>query len=129
MDLFYEEDDCSVYWNDENNWVYTDWKNIPSGKTGKEGCEEMLKLLIKKKSTLVLNDNRNVTGPWNEGAQWVAEDLFPRMVNAGLKKFAWIQSPSALSKFAVRQSTAKNQESDIIHLFEDEEDAVKWLKE
>lgn len=127
--IFYKEEDCIVYWDDGESWIYTDWKNIPSEKTVKRGCEEMLKLLVEKNCSLVLNDNRNVMGPWSSAAQWVAEDWFPRMFQAGLLKFAWIQSPSQLSKFAARQSAAKNHNTAIIRLFESGEDAVNWLKE
>lgn len=127
MEIFYEEEDVTVYWDDTNNWVYVDWRNIPSDRSVKKGCEEMLVLLSHKQCARVLNDNRNVIGPWNTAAQWVAEDWFPRMLSAGLKKFAWIQSPNALSKFAARQSTAKNQATNAIHLFDDEESAINWL--
>ena len=47
----------------------------------------MLKLLKKESCTKVLNDNSNVTGAWNAASVWVAENWFPRMIEAGLKKF------------------------------------------
>lgn len=129
MEIFYEEDDVSVFWDETNGWIHVDWRNIPSDTSVKKGCEEMLTLLSQKKCARVLNDNRNVIGPWNTAAQWVAEEWFPRMLSAGLKKFAWIQSPNVLSKFAARQSTARNQDTDMIRLFDDEGSAVSWLKE
>ncbi|MBF0423297.1 MAG: hypothetical protein HQL73_09930 [Magnetococcales bacterium] len=128
MEIVYDEDDVTVYWDNENHWIHVDWRNIPSDTTVKNGCEQMLHLLVHKQCSRVFNDNRNVIGPWNTAAQWVAEDWFPRMLTAGLKKFAWIQSANILSKFSARQSTAKNQETDAIHLFDDEEAAVHWLK-
>ncbi|CAK0759607.1 conserved hypothetical protein [Gammaproteobacteria bacterium] len=127
MEIFYEEEDVTVYWDDMNDWVYVDWRNIPSDRSVKKGCEEILTLLSHKQCAHVLNDNRSVIGPWNTAAQWVAEDWFPRMLSAGMKKFAWIQSPNLLSKFAARQSTASNQVTDAIHLFDDEESAINWL--
>ena len=127
MKIFYEEDDVTVYWDDENAWIYVDWRNIPSEKSVHRGCEEMLKLLRRQGCRQVLNDNQNVSGPWNSAAQWVAEDWFPRMLAAGLTKFAWIQSPNSLSKFAARQSTAEHQGSSAIHLFESEQQARDWL--
>lgn len=129
MKIFYDEDDVSVYWDDINAWVYVDWRNTPSENTVKLGCEAMLELLRENNCRLVLNDNRNVIGPWNSSAQWVAEDWFPRMIHAGLVKFAWIQSPNLLSKFAARQSTAYNHRSNAIRLFEHETDALQWLNE
>lgn len=129
LETFYQEEDVTVYWDDINNWIYVDWRNIPSDKSVKNGCDKMLVLLSQKSCPFVLNDNRNVIGPWNSAAQWVAEDWFPRMISAGMKKFAWIQSSNVLSKFSARQSTARHQETDFIHLFEDEESATTWLRQ
>lgn len=127
MELFYDEEDVTVYWDGEHDRIYVDWKNIPSDKSVQRGCEEMLRLLVQRRCHHVLNDNRNVAGPWNSSAQWVAEDWFPRMLAAGLQKFAWIQSANSLSKFAARQSTARNQDAGVIRLFEREGDALEWL--
>jgi hypothetical protein len=129
MEVFYEEEDVTVHWDGEHDRVYVDWRNIPSDRTVQRGCEEMLTLLAQRKCRHVLNDNRNVVGPWNSSAQWVAENWFPRMLAAGLKKFAWLQSANSLSKFAARQSTALNQDSGAIRLFESENEALDWLSQ
>lgn len=127
---FYGEKDCVVYWDDVNKWIYTDWKNQPTIATVKNGCEEMLKLLVQKKCNKILNDNTNVVGSWSAASQWVAEDWFPRIINAGLKKFAWIQSKeSTLSQMSAKKAEEKNKETEIIHLFKNEADAVSWLKQ
>ncbi len=127
MDVYYSEENVTVYWDAEHNRVYVDWRGIPSDRTVQMGCEEMLKLLIQQKCHFVLNDNRNVFGPWNSSAQWVAEDWFPRMLGAGLEKFAWVQSKNLLSKFASRQTTALNKDSGAIRLFDSYDDATYWL--
>ncbi len=125
----YSERDCVLYWDTENNWIYVDWKNRPKVETVKKGCEEMLKLLKEESCSKVLNDNSNVTGSWSAAAEWVAEDWFPRMIRAGLRKFAWIQSPySTLSKISAKESVEKN-EDDVIRMFEvGDPKAIEWLK-
>ncbi|CAK0749417.1 STAS/SEC14 domain-containing protein [Azospirillaceae bacterium] len=127
MDIHYSEENVIVYWDADHNRVYVDWRGIPSDRTVQKGCEEMLKLLIQQNGHFVLNDNRNVIGPWNSSAQWVAEDWFPRMLSAGLEKFAWVQSKNLLSKFASRQTTALNKDSGAIRLFDSYDDAIHWL--
>ena len=128
MDTYYSEENVTVSWDAAHNRVYVDWRAIPSDVTVQNGCEEMLKLLIKRNCRFVLNDNRHVIGPWNSSAQWVAENWFPRMLGAGLEKFAWVQSKNLLSKFASRQTTALNKDSGAIRLFDNYEDAVRWLE-
>ncbi len=127
MEVFYDEEDVTVYWDAAHGRIHVDWRNIPSDRTVQTGCEEMLKLLTQRRCAHVLNDNRNVVGPWNSSAQWVAENWFPRMLDAGLVKFAWLQSANSLSKFAARQSSAFHKDSGAIRLFESEEEALTWL--
>ena len=130
MTTAYKENDCIVYWDANNKWIYVDWRNIPKVETIKRGCEEALTLLKTKGCTKVLNDNRNVSGSWSSASKWVSDDWFPRMINAGLKKFAWIQSKdSALSQLSAKNSQTSNQETDVIHLFTDEPEAIKWLNQ
>ncbi len=127
---FYGEKDCIVYWDEDNQWIYTDWKNQPSVTTVKTGCEEMLKLLVEKKAAKILNDNSNIIGSWSASSQWVAEDWFPRIIAAGLKKFAWVQSKeSTLSQISAKKSEEKNKDSDIIRLVKDEAEGISWLKQ
>jgi hypothetical protein len=124
---FYQETDVTVSWDPVNHWVAADWRNAPSRETVLNGCEEILKLLMTMKSGLVLNDNRQITGTWVGASSWVAEDWFPRMIAAGLRKFAWIESPlCALSVVSAKRSAMKN-EAGIIRLFKSEGAAQEWL--
>ena len=125
---FYEEADVTVSWDSINNWIAVDWRNTPSRQTVIKGCEETLKLLMLKKAALVLNDNREITGTWVGASSWVAEEWFPRMIAAGLKKFAWIESPiSTLSVISAKRSAMKNQLG-VIRLFKEVSEAENWLK-
>ncbi|MEM7181769.1 MAG: hypothetical protein AAF518_12700, partial [Spirochaetota bacterium] len=127
-EVFYEEEDCIVYWDSSNNWIYTDWRNIPKVETVKKGCAEILTLLQQKSCSKILNDNQNVTGAWSGAAKWVAEEWFPLAIQSGLQKFAWIQSPhSALSQMNASHSE-REDENDVIKLFLDAKEAENWLK-
>jgi hypothetical protein len=93
-----------------------------------DGCEEILKLQVSRKGTKVFNDNRKITGTWVSASNWVADDWFPRMIAAGLKKYAWIESPvSTLSVISAHKSARRNQDG-IIKLFKDGSEAEKWLR-
>jgi hypothetical protein len=128
LEEFYKEQDVSVHWDSGNNWVFSDWRNVPSEETVQRGCGEILKLLKSRKASKVLNSNAKVTGPWSAASYWVAEVWFPQMVQAGLKQFAWIQSPASISSQISAKSSKKKDDSDVIQLFDDERSAVSWLK-
>lgn len=125
---YYEEADVSVSWDTVNNWIAVDWRNMPSQQTVIRGCEEILKLLVLRKASLVFNDNRQITGTWVRASQWVADEWFPRMIREGLAKFAWIESPaSTLSVISAKRAAKQNREG-IIRLFKDVSEAEGWLR-
>lgn len=124
---YYHETDVTVAWDPINNWVSTHWRNMPSKETVQKGCEKILKLLKEKKASSVFNDNSEIIGAWGASG-WVAEEWFPLMISAGLRKFAWIESRnSALSVISAKRSQTKNQ-AGVIRLFNDGSEAEKWLK-
>ena len=124
----YQETDVTVSWDSIHNWVSADWRNMPSQQTVKNGCEEILKMLVSRQATTVFNDNRKITGPWVRASNWVADDWFPRMIAAGLKRFAWIESPvSTLSVISAKKSIRKNQDG-VIRLFKEGSEAEMWLR-
>jgi hypothetical protein len=125
---YYEEDDVTVFWDSINKWIYVDWKNMPSKQTVIEGCKRILKLLVSKNASVVLNDNRKITGTWVLASRWVAEEWFPQIIASGLNKFAWIESQnSSLSVISAKRSAKKY--TNIIKLFKDSSEAESWLRQ
>lgn len=129
---YYHSNDVTVCWDFLNNWVSVYWRNMPSKETVKKACEAILKLLLRppqisQKASLVFNDNSKITGAWG-ASSWVAEEWFPQMIAAGLRKFAWIESSaSTLSVISAKRSAMKNQNG-IIRLFNNGAEAEKWLR-
>ncbi len=128
LEELYRENDVSVFWDETNRWIYTDWRNMPRVQSVKDGCGAMLDLMKSKKASKVLNDNTHVTGPWSAAGDWVADVWFPKMISAGLTKFAWIQSPSVLSQLAAEKSE-KRTPGDIIWMCKDKAEAEAWLRD
>jgi len=128
LTTYYEEADVMVCWDYRNNWISVDWRNAPSQQTVITGCEEIFKLLILKQASLVLNDNSKITGTWVRASSWVAEEWLPRMIAAGLEKFAWIESPlSTLSVISAKRAAQKNKPG-VIKLFKEATEAEMWLR-
>ncbi|HYF04374.1 MAG TPA: hypothetical protein VEC36_13405, partial [Patescibacteria group bacterium] len=113
--------------------LFVDWKGFQLIESVKNGCEQILFFLKEHNCTKVLNDNTNVTGVWSGASEWVAMDWFPRMRAAGLKKFAWVYSPSYFSRMSTDKTLDATPEDilneKIIRVFTDKREAEEWLKE
>jgi hypothetical protein len=84
----------------------------------------ILDLLKKKNVSKILNDNTDVTGPWQEAAEWTSKEWFPSMINAGLKYFAWIFSSNIFAEMSAKKAMPA---SDVIKSFGSVRDANAWL--
>jgi len=127
--VYFAHDYINIEYDLANDWLYTDWIGYQTEGTVREGCTKMLEALTKFNLTKVLNDNTHVLGIWTPAAQWLGTVWFPQMKQAGLKQFAWIYSPSALSQFSTNETLKETDDRSIIQTFYNAEDAKKWLKE
>jgi hypothetical protein len=128
MRTLYKDDNIHIELNEEECWLEVDWTGLQTDDTVKRSCMIMLEILRDHKCSKVINDNSNVVGSWSEAVDWGAEVWFPAMMDAGLKHFAWVYSPSVFSRLSTDKTidlTGKN----IFKTFDDKQEAAQWLKE
>lgn len=114
-----------------NNWIYNNWVGYQTEESVISGGTAFLEMLEETKCPYLLNDNREVVGPWDHAIGWIAKELAPRAIGAGLTHLAHVVSPDSLAaKSAMKM---KNQIIAIlrmqIQIFGSMEEAQKWLKE
>jgi hypothetical protein len=126
-ELLFQEKYIQIIYNSDEHWLYVNWLGFQTVKSVMEGCEKMLVCLREKSCQKVLNDNTLVDGIWSGAARWGADNWFPRMRQAGLEWFAWVYSPSVLSKLST-DKTLSLMQPDFIQTFYDLEEAKLWLR-
>lgn len=112
---------------DPNHWLYVDWLGYQTERSIMEGCERILEALSNYKVSKVLNDNTRIVGIWTPAAEWVGANWLPRMEAAGLKKFAWVYSPSRLSQVSTDEAIKYTPLPSLIQTFDNITDAWQWL--
>lgn len=122
----YLSESLDIFHETVDGWLYADWKGYQSVDMVMAGCEQMLRLLRERRLARVLNDHTHVAGIWVGAAEWVAQDWFPRMREAGLRCFAWVHSPYQLSRISTN-TVVQQAEPGTAVLFEDIEAARAWL--
>ena len=130
IENLFESENIRIGYDTVEGWLFTDWIGFQSIDRIKNGGEKMLEYLKQTGASKVLNDNTHVSGAWGGAAEWAGTDWLPRMVEAGLVYFAWIHSPSALSRQAANltvQSGSQHAEGKI-HMFYDIDEAKSWLR-
>ena len=119
----------TIHWDDSCQAVWLQWKSYVEGAPGGEGLNRGIELLRSKRATRWLADVR-MLGPVRQvDQQWVNQDWFPRVINAGLRSMATVSPQSAIARMSMRQIMRKVNEIDIITAdFDDLEQARVWLR-
>ena len=117
----------SVNYVPDQHWLYVDWTGYQTEESVMKGGMMMLEALRKYKLQKVLNDNTRVIGIWTPAAKWAGEVFFPKMVESGLKYFAWIYSPSRLSQISTDQTLTNTVNTENIRTFYNIDEATAWL--
>jgi hypothetical protein len=127
---FFHEDYITIDYDIANHVIYANWKGYQTEGFIKKGCEKILEAMVQFKCSRILNDNTNVIGIWTPAAPWVAVEWFPRMVDRGLKHFAWINSPSILSQVSANEALKlmPSIKVKVIRTFDDVTSGMEWLK-
>lgn len=80
-----------------NRWVATNWMGYLTAESIKAGAQAYTDALAQSGFSCVLNDTREVRGPWDHSMDWVINEWAPNAAAAGLQHFALISTPDSLA--------------------------------
>jgi len=118
-----------IAYDPANHWVYNDWLGYQTYVGIVAGADACLGPLAEHTCAYLLNDNRQVIGPWDHAVEWIVSNWAPRAIAGGLTHFANVVSAESLAASSAR-SMALGLEGQLqMHLFSDIDEAKQWLRE
>lgn len=114
-----------VIHNTEKNYLYLNWKGFQLEDDIYEAGEQVLQIFRGLDCSKVLNDNREVVGPWNKASEWTQSYWFPEMIKAGLNQFAWVFPDNIFAELSAQKAMPNTE---LIHKFKSYEKAEQWLE-
>jgi hypothetical protein len=124
MESLFKAKNIEITYDAANKYMYCNWIGFQNKQSIMTSGAIILDLLKKKQTAKVLNDNSQVTGPWQEAAEWTSTVWFPEMIAAGLRHFAWIFSSNIFSELSAKKAMPNNE---IVKSFNGLEEARQWL--
>ncbi|MEN0053431.1 MAG: PAS domain-containing protein [Mucilaginibacter sp.] len=128
-DHYYKDSSITLSYNKAYERIDADWTGFQNLDTVQQGCSHMMDMLVKNKVHKIFNNNIHVLGNWSEAADWGAQEWFPAMEKAGLRYFAWVNSPSVFSQLSARKSADSSLKKLKIQFFTEAADAIAWINE
>lgn len=126
----YKTSYVEIYYFSDSLIMGVDWIGAQTVESVQDGCMQMLDFMKTHKTYKILNDNVQVIGEWNHAAAWVGSKWFPMMLEAGMQKFAWVQSVHRTARLSTEMSLVWTNTNLIpVRAFNDSGSAIAWLNE
>lgn len=121
---------CKVGYLPEAHCVEIEWSDMPPSEDFRKGCNTVLELLQKHKTSKVLVDNTHVKLFKVADQQWLNQEWLPRAEKAGYRISATvIGDTDAFVKFAAKNIAEKRDHSKFVsQFFKTKNEAINWLK-
>jgi hypothetical protein len=122
-DLFFEATRMA-----DNSFILVNWIGIQSIETIMMGANQLLAMLRQQSCVSILNSNKELIGPWEDGALFMGSRWAGQARILGVLNFAHVIAPGIYGQrsFEKFQQLAKNNLH--IETFKTDEEAAVWLK-
>ncbi len=117
----------TIEYEADNNLLYNNWLGYQTADSIMKGANTTLELMTQTRCPYLLNDNTNITGPWDHAVAWIAEDWTPRAIAVGLTHFAHVVSPESFAALSAEAMAASVGDSFRMRIFGSVQDARQWL--
>ncbi|PSR52664.1 hypothetical protein AHMF7605_03550 [Adhaeribacter arboris] len=121
-DLFFE-----VQRKAANSYIFTNWVGIQTLETILLGTNQVLDMLRKEPSTGILNSNRELIGPWDDGALYMGNKWVMELNTLGVIHFAHVLAPGIYGQRSFEKFFQLAQPYLQIEVFNSNEEAESWL--
>ncbi len=118
----------TITYDEKNKLIHNYWQGMLSVENVKQGATEVLELMKITNCANLLNDNREITGSWNQANDWIETEWMPRALNLGLKQFAHVVSQGVFGALSAQEMHRRVGDRFQMRLFNDINDAKAWLK-
>lgn len=111
-----------------NHWVYNNWVGYQTYAGIVAGADACLHPLRENNCAYLLNDNRQVIGPWNHAVEWIVTDWATRAIKQGLSHFANVVSVGSLAARSAEAMHIGLGGRLQMRMFDNVEEAQDWLR-
>lgn len=130
-EIIFKSDFSELFYNNKNDlFIYRRFANEKySNKVYQREAEKLAELTEKYKPSCLLLNNKEFTFSITPAIQeWVNNNIFPRLIKAGIKRGAFVVSEDLFAQVSIEQTMEEDTGKKLkTKFFDTEEEALKWL--
>jgi hypothetical protein len=118
----------TIEFDEGHGFVYNNWLGYQTKDSIVVGANACLEELARHGCHYLLNDNREVMGPWDHAVEWIAHDWTPRAIAGGLTHFAHVVGPESFAALSAEMMHTSVEDYFQMRIFGNIEAAQSWLR-
>ncbi|RZL15592.1 MAG: hypothetical protein EOO62_03585 [Hymenobacter sp.] len=118
---------CALTYDEAERWLRATWRGYVDPIEAMRGAEAYLRHALETTSSLLLNDNSQLIGPWFESTDWLAHVWLPQAQRLGLRYVAHVVQADQHYDVLTLLNPAKMPFE--LQIFTEVIDAAHWLRE
>jgi hypothetical protein len=118
----------TIEYNAGGHWVYNNWIGYQTHAGIVAGADACLQPLREHACAYLLNDNRQVLGPWDHAVEWIVTIWAPRAIDQGLTHFAHVVSPESMAALSAEAMHIGIGGRLQMRIFSEINEAEAWLR-
>ncbi|WP_205504594.1 hypothetical protein [Rufibacter psychrotolerans] len=111
----------------DNAYIHAHWIGIQTLETVKQGGNLHIQMLEEQPCPRLLNDHKELIGPWTVANEWIVQHWTPRVMALGLEYMAQVLAPGVYGKMSFHQLHQFIGDKFQIKMFEEVDPALAWL--
>ena len=113
---------------EKNGWICNDWAGTLAVDNVMQGATEVMDVMRQTGCRYLLNDNRQVTGSWNQANDWIEQAWMPQALALGLRRFAHVVPAALFGVASAEEMLRRAGDRFEMRLFKSGTEAEEWLK-
>lgn len=122
-DIFFEAER-----REGNSYILVNWTGIQSLEAIMMGASQILAMLRQRPCPAILNSNKELIGPWDDGAIFLGGSWIKQAKLLGVKYFAHVLAPGIYGQRSFKIFEQAAQQHLPVEAFETDQEAENWLR-
>ncbi len=111
----------------DNLYIHAQWIGIQTLDTVMQGGSHYIKMLQEQPCSRLLNNHKELIGPWEVANDWIVSFWTPKVMELGLQYMSQVLAPGIYGKMSFHHLHQHIGDKFQIKMFEDVPPALDWL--